>query len=432
MPRHFVGGLGEGAERTREGTRGKGGEARDEGGHERSRDETGGEAQLRVVTEAVRPVPYVVADRLLDGVQIVDEYGHRVPPGAGLDAQRGAVGGAFRLVLVGGGASGALGAEGFLQRRALGRGGDLPEAGEGGDACGAHLGEGEVLTAVEGALGEHTVEETAFESDRLLGHGQFPQRGQSVAQFTVGAGGGVRHGVYGVEGVDGGGVEGESGGTVDFVRAGFVRAGGPAVGGSPVGGGAGGGEAPQVPLDDILDGSFGAHSAQRGVNALARSGERCAEPRFAAQQAVRQAAFPLQLVHQRLDPQAEADLGTGRPRVAEGLGTAVHGQTGHRQQQTDRDRDDHRHTASDAAPARHRTATGSRSATAAAPWTTPAETALADRVDRRAESAGQRPKWRPHPHSHEASPTAAAAGFLPVRPRGTFGCATLTPQAGRV
>lgn len=159
-----------------------------------------------MAAEPVGPVPYVVADRPLDGVQIVDEYGHRVPPGAGVGAQGGAVGGAFRLILVGGGAFGVLGAEGVLQGSALGRGGDLPEAGEGGDARGAHLGECEVLAAVEGTLGEHAVEEPAFESYRLLGRSQFPQRRRAVAQLTIGARRGLRHRVDGVESVDGGGV----------------------------------------------------------------------------------------------------------------------------------------------------------------------------------------------------------------------------------
>ena len=194
-----------------------------------------------------------------------------------------------------------------------------------------------------------------------------------------------------------------------------------------------------MPLDDILDGAFGAHSAQRGVNALARGGERCAEALLAAQQAVRQAAFALQLVHQRLDPQAEADLGTGRPRVAEGLGAAVHGQTGHRQQQADRDRDDHRHTASDAAPARHRPTaarrrpvTGSRSVTGRGRRNWPAARSrpcrnCSCRLRRACRAAAEMAST---PSCHEVSPTAVAAGFRPVRARGNFSCAALTPQAG--
>lgn len=349
--RHVVSGLGESTERARERPGGDSGEARDQGGDERARDEIGGEGQFGIVAEPVGPVPYVVTDRLLDGVQIVDEYGHRVPPGAGVGAQRGVVGGAFRLFLVGGGAFGVLGREGFLQCRALRCGGDLPEAGEGGDAGGSHLGEVDVRTAVEGALGEHTVEEPAFEGDGLLGGGQLAQRGQPVAQLAVGAGRGLRHRIDGVQGVDGAGVEGEGRGLAH---------------GASVGGGSDVGETPQVPLDDVLDGAFAAHSAQCRVNALARGGKRWAELLLTAQQAVGQAAFALQLVHQGLDAQAEADLGTGRPGIAEGLGAAVHGETGHRKQQADRDGDDHRHPAPDAAPARHRPSPGSRSAPVAA------------------------------------------------------------------
>lgn len=177
---YVVGVLDERTERAGEGTRGEGGEGRDQGGHERSRQEVGGEAQFGVMTEAVGPVPYVVTDRLLDGVQVVHEYGHRVPPGAGVGAECGAVCGGFGPALVGGGAFGVLGGERVLQRGELGWGGDLPEAGEGGDAGGAHLGEGEVLAVVEGAVGEHAVEEAAFEGDGLLGGGQFPQRRQAV------------------------------------------------------------------------------------------------------------------------------------------------------------------------------------------------------------------------------------------------------------
>jgi hypothetical protein len=137
------------------------------------------------MAEPVGPVPYVGTYRLLDGVQIVDEYGHSVPPGADVGTQRGAVGGAFRLFLVGGGAFGVLGCEGLLQGRALGCGGDLPEAGEGGDTGGAYLAEFEVTAAVEGALGKHAVEQSAFESDGLRGRRQLPQRGQPVTQLAV-------------------------------------------------------------------------------------------------------------------------------------------------------------------------------------------------------------------------------------------------------
>ncbi len=266
--------------------------------------------------------------------------------------QRGTVGGALRLILVGGGVFCVIGGEGVLQGRALGRGGDLPETGEGGDACGAHLGEGDVLAAVKPTIGEHAIEEAAFERDGLLGRGQLPQRGQAVAQLTVGARRGLRHRIHGVQRVDGAGVEGEGRGLVF---------------GAPVGSGADAGQALQAPLDDILDRTVAAHPAQCRVNALAGSGERCAELLLAAQQAVGQTAFPLQLVHQCLDTQTEADLGTGRPGITESLGAAVHGETGHRQQQADRDRDDHRHPAPDTAPARHRPAAGSRSVTAAAP-----------------------------------------------------------------
>ncbi|XES00885.1 hypothetical protein HEP87_61135 [Streptomyces sp. S1D4-11] len=80
-----------------------------------------------------------------------------------------------------------------------------------------------------------------------------------------------------------------------------------------------------MPLDDILDGALAAHSAQRRVNALASSGERWAELLLTSQQTVGQASFALQLVYEGLDPQAEANLGTGRPGVAEVHGTAVHG-----------------------------------------------------------------------------------------------------------
>lgn len=59
---HVVGGLGERAERASEGTRGEGGESYDEGGHERSGGEIGGEGQLGVVAEPVGPVPNVVTD----------------------------------------------------------------------------------------------------------------------------------------------------------------------------------------------------------------------------------------------------------------------------------------------------------------------------------------------------------------------------------
>ena len=114
-------------------------------------------------------------------------------------------------------------------------------------------------------------------------------------------------------------------------------------------------------LDDLVDGAFGTHGLQRRVDAQASGGELCAVALLAAQQAVRQAAFALQLMHQRLDAQAEADLGTGRPGVAECLRAAVHGQAGHRQQQADGHGDDHRHPAPDAAPAGQRTATGRRS-----------------------------------------------------------------------
>lgn len=255
---HVVGCLGERAERAGEGTRGESGESYDEGGHERSRGEVGGEGQLGVVAEPVGPIPYVATDRLLDGVQVIDEYRHRVPPGAGVDVQRGAVGGARRLLLVGSGASGVLGREGVLQGRALGCGGDLPETGLGGDACGAHLAEVEVRLAAEGALGEHAVEEPAFESDGLLDRGQLSQRRKAVAQLTVGARRGLRHRIDGVQGIDGARVEGEN----------RVR-----VGGACVGGGTDVGQPSQVTLEDIVDRPFGAHRAQRRVNALAGSGE---------------------------------------------------------------------------------------------------------------------------------------------------------------
>ncbi|MDQ0934762.1 hypothetical protein QFZ49_004702 [Streptomyces turgidiscabies] len=374
VPGHVMGGLGERTEGAGEGTGGEGGEAGHEGGDEGSRQDVGGEGQFGVTTEVVRPVPYVVADRLLDGVEVVHEYGHRVPPGAGVCAQRGAVGGDFGAALVGGGSGGGPGGERVLQGGELGRGGDLPEAGQGGDAGGTHLGEGEVLAAVEDALGEHAVEEAAFEGDRLLGRRQFPQRRQSIAQLTVVARHGVRHRVDGVEGVDGGGVENEGGGAV----------GGALSPGLPVGSGADGVEAAQVPLDDALDVALGAHRAQRRVDALAGGGECRAVFLLTAQQAVRQAAFALQLVHQRLDAQTEADLGAGRARVTEGLRAAVHGQAGHRQQQTDRDGDDHRHPAPDTAPAGQRTAAGSRGAGVVThcetPGPPPPDNAFADRA----------------------------------------------------
>lgn len=339
MPRHVVGGLGERAERAGEGTGGESGEAGDERGHERSRDEVGGEVRLGVVVEPVGPVPHSVTDRLLDGVQIVDEHGHRGPPGAGVGTQRGAVGGVLRPTFVGGGALGVLGREGLLQGRALGCGGELPEARQGGDAGGADLGEGEVLTAVEGSFGEHAVEEPAFEGDGLLGRGQLlsaasPSLSRPSARVAVRA----------------------TGSTAFRASTAVVKKVSVAARSAlpPVGSSADAGETSQTLADDALDGALAAHRAQRRVDARARGGQRRAELLLTAQQAVGQAPFALQLVHQGLDPQAESDLGAGRPGVAEGLGPAVHGETGDRQQQADRNRDDHRHPAPDTAPAGHR------------------------------------------------------------------------------
>ena len=66
VPRHVVGGLGERAQRAGEGTGGESGEARYEGGDERSRDEKGGEYDLGVVAETCDRVIVMYAGEIVE------------------------------------------------------------------------------------------------------------------------------------------------------------------------------------------------------------------------------------------------------------------------------------------------------------------------------------------------------------------------------